>query len=172
MGMHSNVGAGWNRTWSKGAGRGGGPPAPASYSPSGKQWRQKVSMSLTVASTSCLPSPFLPCPLHLQSHEGLANTFNVFCPLLKEGTGRAKAALHPQLLRTLWWSNQQTTVSFKGNPGKKGEQKASERPLQLALSAARGGAAAPNQPLLCRALWASRASLGPWLCPQGWEPWA
>lgn len=51
----------------------------------------------------------------------------------------------------------------KGDPREGREE--SERALPLALSATGGGAGALNQPQLCRALWASWASRGPWLCP-------
>lgn len=153
----------------KGAGQGGNPPAPASCSPSGKQWRQKVSMSPTVASTSSLPNPFLLYTLHPRSQEGLANTFNVLCQLLKEGTGRAQAALHPQLSEHCGGQ-----VSRQVHPRKpRGRKESRKRESSAAGTVCnQSGAAARNQPLLCRALWASPVSLGPQLCPQGWEPWA
>lgn len=55
----------------------------------------EISMSPTVASISNLPSPFQSYPGHPQSNEGLANTFNVLCLLLKEGTGQGSGSPTP-----------------------------------------------------------------------------
>lgn len=140
----------------------------------GSRYRNLYESRCGLKPVLCLPL-FLPYPPHPQFHKALENIFNVFQPLLKEGTGQSSVSLHPQLLRTPCWSSQETIVSSKV---KLREERRAERnrvpaqALQLALSATRGGAAAMNQPPLCRALWASQALIEPWLCPQGWEPWA
>lgn len=109
--------AGWNRTWRQRGGTRRVSSRPSLLFTFQKAMDAEVSVSPNVASISSLPSPFLPYSLHPRSHEGLANTFNVLCPLLKEGTGQGSGSptsLAPQNIVVVK-SIDNPKVSPKGN---------------------------------------------------------